>query len=245
VDIAIGNSQPILDELAEEGVEPRKLRLLHNGIDPAAFAHEPGDRELARSALGLPEEAFVIVSVGNLHPYKGHGDLIEACALASAELPSDWFVAIAGRDSGDRMAAYEQLATQRGIRERVRFLGECKDVPQVLSAADVFVHPSHHEGLPNAIIEAMAASLPVIATAVGGVPEAVVIRSSPADDAEETGWLVAPHEPGGLAAALIEAAADPARRRRMGERARRRVVAEFSLAASVAAYERIYRELIR
>jgi len=103
------------------------------------------------------------------------------------------------------------------------------------------VQPSHHEGLPNAIIEAMAASLPVIGTNVGGIPEAVAVLSE-AENAE-TGWLVPPRDPSALASALLEAALDPDRCARMGQRAVARVQAEFSLDRSVAAYESIYREI--
>ena len=94
------------------------------------------------------------------------------------------------------------------------------------------------------IVEAMAASLPVIGTAVGGIPEAVAARSAGVSEAEETGWLVPPSDPGALADALVEAASDPARRARMGERARERALAQFSLDRSVCAYESIYRELV-
>ena len=243
IDIAIGNSQPILDELAEEGVYPAKLRLLHNGIDPAPFERHAGDRERAREALGIASGAFVMVAVGNLHAYKGHADLIEACALAAPRLPDEWRLLIAGRDQDGNQGVLEALAAERGLGDRVALVGVCEDVPQLLAAADVFAHPSHHEGLPNAIVEAMAASLPVVATSVGGIPEAVVARTSGAGSGEDTGWLVPPRDPQVLAAALLAAAESPEQRKAMGERGRARVVAEFSLERSVAAYEAVYRGL--
>lgn len=244
VDIAIGNSKLILAELAEEGVRPEKLRLLHNGIDPAPFVRADDSRASAREALGIPLDSFTIVAVGNLHRYKGHGDLIEACALASERLPEAWKLLIAGRDEAGNRAVYESLLGDLKLTEHVTFLGACEAVPQLLHAGDVFVQPSHHEGLPNAVIEAMAASLPVIATTVGGIPEAVSAQSAGAETADETGWLVAPGDSEGIAAALLEAAEQPERRMRMGARARLRVVTEFSLERSVAAYESIYRELL-
>jgi glycosyltransferase involved in cell wall biosynthesis len=243
LDIAIGNSQPILDELVDEGVERSRVRLLHNGIDPTPFVRRQGDRERARQALGVEPGAFVITAVGNLHEYKGHQDLIEACASASGRLPSQWRLLIAGRDVQGRSVVLEELVTRYGLEGRVVFLGETDNVADLLFATDVFAHPSHHEGLPNAIIEAMAAGLPVVATAVGGIPEAVLARgaSTPSD---ETGWLVPPHDPAAIAGALLEASQDPALRLRMGANARSRVVAEFSLEQSVGAYEKIYRELM-
>jgi glycosyltransferase involved in cell wall biosynthesis len=244
VDIAIGNSKLILDELAEEGVDPRKLRLLYNGIDPEPFARRDEDRAQAREALGIEQDAFTIVAVGNLYAHKGHPDLIEACARVVDRLPRGWRLLIAGRDELGNRAVYEKLVADRGLADHVSLLGACDNIAEVLFAADVFVHPSHHEGLPNAIIEAMAASLPVIGTAVGGVPEAVSARPDGAAAAEETGWLVAPKDPESIAAALLEASDDPERRLRMGEHARARVAAEFSLDKSVSSYEKIYRELV-
>jgi glycosyltransferase involved in cell wall biosynthesis len=240
VDIAIGNSVKILDELVEEGVDPSKTRLLYNGIDPAPFSRQDGDRERARVAMGLPQDAFVAVAVGNLHGYKGHRDLIEACAAVGSELPQPWRVLIAGRDETGNRAAYQALIQNLGLAENIRLLGPCDDVPQLLTAADVFVHPSHHEGLPNAIIEAMASSLSVIGTAVGGIPELV----TPAGEAEETGWVVPPCEPTALGRVLLEAAADPQLREAMGIRARERAEARFSLMRSVDSYEAIYREIV-
>jgi glycosyltransferase involved in cell wall biosynthesis len=241
VDIAIANSEPIVRELVDEGVDPSRVRLLHNGIDPAPFASAATERPGARRDLGIKEDTFVILAVGNLHTYKGHADLIEACEQARGRLPEPWLLLIAGRDEAGNSAAYEALIEELGLGGHVRLLGPSDDVPRLLAGAEVFVQPSHHEGLPNAVLEAMASSLPVIGTAVGGIPEAVV----PAGSAGETGWLVPPHDPAALAEALFEAGDDTARRRTMGEHARSRIVAEFSLDKSVAAYESIYRELMR
>jgi glycosyltransferase involved in cell wall biosynthesis len=240
VDIAIGNSEKILDELVEEGVPRERVRLLYNGVDPAPFAKDEGDRAAAREALDLEQDAFVILAVGNLHAYKGHRDLIEACSRASGSLPDRWHLLIAGRDEAGNKAVYVALAEKLGLADRVSLLGSVDNVPQLLFAGDVFVQPSHHEGLPNAVLEAMAASLPVIGTDVGGIPEVV----NPAGSAEETGWLVPPHDIASLTAALLQAAANPDRLTSMGRSARRRVESEFSLDESVSAYEAIYRELM-
>jgi glycosyltransferase involved in cell wall biosynthesis len=245
VHVAIGNSRLILDELEREGVARGKLRLLHNGIDASPFLRTEGSRTRARASLGIGDDAFVIVAVGNLHTYKGHRDLIEACALAADDLPKGWLLLIAGRDQEGNRAVYERLVAERGIGDRVRFMGEYGDVPTLLKAGDVFCHPSHHEGLPNAIIEAMAASLPVVATRVGGIPEQVVTVEDGDDETTETGWLVPPAQPAVLARTLVQAAGDAPRRAAMGERASARARAEFSLEKSVATYESIYRELTK
>ena len=234
LDIAIGNSKVIIDELAEEGVELDKLRLLHNGIDVERFTRGAGNRERAREALGLARDAYVMVAVGNLWKHKGHRDLLDACALAQDSLPSDWCLLIAGRDEEDNRAAYERLIAEHHLDGHVTLLGESDDVRMLLWAADVFIQPSHHEGLPNAVLEAMAASLPVIGTRVGGIPEAV---------SQNTGWLLETKDTSALAATLLEAARDPAQRGRKGEQGRARVVADFSLRRSVSEYESIYRGL--
>jgi glycosyltransferase involved in cell wall biosynthesis len=244
VDLAIGNSKLILEELAEEGVARTKLRLLYNGIDPEPFTRAADDRAKARGDLSVSPDTFTIVAVGNLYAYKGHEDLIEACAIAASSLGVGWRLLIAGRDERGNRAVLESLVASRGLTDHITLLGGCDNVRQLLFAADVFVQPSHHEGLPNAIIEAMAASLPVIGTTVGGIPEAVSAASSPSGVAEETGWLVPPRRPTAIASALVEAAEQPDRRVRMGARARARVLASFSLSKSVGTYEAIYRELM-
>jgi glycosyltransferase involved in cell wall biosynthesis len=207
--------------------------------------------------LTIAPNAFVMVAVGNLWAHKGHGDLIEACALASEQLPEQWLLLIAGRDQEGNRAAYERLIADHGLTDNVRLLGETKDIPTLLAAADLFVQPSRHEGLPNAIVEAMAASLPVVATAVGGIPEVVVAlavggmpevvtaASQHTDQPAATGWLVPPHDPEALSAALLEASRNPSLRKAMGARARARAEAEFSLDRSVRDYEAIYREVTR
>lgn len=243
VDIAVGNSRLILQELVDEGVPSDRTRLLYNGIDLAPFERHGGEREHSRAAFGIDQAAFVMVAVGNLYAYKGHRDLIEACADLGDRLPTGWQLLIAGRDQEGNRAAYEALITERGLSGHVHLLGPRDDIAEILFAADVFVQPSLHEGLPNAIIEAMAASLPVIGTAVGGIPE-VVTATGGGDSSPDTGWLVPPRDRVALATTLVEAARDPGRRRRTGANARERAEAEFSVQRSVSDYESIYRELL-
>lgn len=237
VDIAVGNSRCILEELADEGVAARKLRLVHNGIDVEYYTVDLEYRQAARNRLEIADSTLTILSVGNLHEYKGHAELVEACALASEDL-GEWILLIAGRDEQGNRASCERLAERLGVSDRVRFLGEVADVREVLAAADIFCQPSHHEGVPNSIIEAMASGLPVIASDVGGIPEAVVD-----DGRSRTGWLVPPMNVEALAAALRTAAADRDGMARMGQAARDRASREFSVGRTAAAYAAIYREL--
>ncbi len=227
----IGNSQAVVDQLVLETGNPRKVALIHNGIalpEPLAAA----ERQLMRQALQISDETLVITIVANLVAYKGHRDLLEALALAQAELPQPWRLLAIGRDDGIG-AELKRHAEDLNISNNISWLGELSDVGRLLAASDVFVLPSHQEGFSNALLEAMAASLPVIATAVGGNIDAV------RDNA--TGVLVNVEDPKGLAAAILRLAEDPALRRRLGDAARLRVEQHFSLDACVERHEKLYR----
>jgi glycosyltransferase involved in cell wall biosynthesis len=235
LDLAIGNSQAILNELRSEGMPDRKLQLVHNGIDVPSFVDAMLDREHARDRLAVSQSSLVFTSVANLYPYKGHEDLLEALHLLQDRLPADWTLLASGRDVDGNLSKLRALADRYGLDKHVRFLGERQDIPVVLSTSDIHVSASHYEGFPNNILEAMCAGLPIVATAVGGVPEQV------ADGV--TGLLVPPRSPAALAAALHDLSWDSARRAAMGRAARDRVTIEFSTDRCVAAFERIYGQL--
>jgi glycosyltransferase involved in cell wall biosynthesis len=175
----------------------------------------------------------VAVCVSNFFEYKGHQDLLKALDRLSGKLPELTCVMI-GRDAGS-LDATRALAGDLGILPRIRFAGLRTDVPDFLRAADLFVHPSHQEGFSNAILEAMAAGLPVVACDVGGNPEAVVDG--------ETGRLVPPRNPERLAAAMAELLGDEGKRRTMGEAGKRRAEERFSLGRMVAEVEAMYESL--
>ena len=167
----IGNSQAVVNQLVLETGDARKVALIHNGIElpePIAAA----ERRHIRQALQIPNETLVIAIVANLVSYKGHRDLLEALALAQDELPRSWRAIAIGRDDGIG-AELKRQAQALNISGNILWLGERADVGRQLAASDIFVLPSHQEGFSNALLEAMAASLPVIATAVGGNIDAV------------------------------------------------------------------------
>jgi glycosyltransferase involved in cell wall biosynthesis len=229
----IGNSQAVVEELATEAGDPRKLALIHNGIEmppPAAAT----DRLRTRQALNVGDDALVIVVLANLIPYKGHRDLIDALALAKDCMPKPWFVLAIGRDEGIG-EELKQRAEALDVAANMIWLGQQAAAEQLLPASDIFVLPSHEEGFSNALLEAMAAELAVVATAVGGNSDAVVDG--------ESGILVPPRDPRALALALKRLVGDPPLRRRLGEAARMRVELRFSLETCVARYERLYRAL--
>lgn len=228
-----GNAQAVLDNLVAEGAPRERLHLIRNGIDLTRFA-APAPRAAVRTAIGTASDALVFVCVANLIGYKGHADLLAALATAR-DLPA-WEIWCVGRDNGigPQLRAQAEAA---GIAARVRWLGPRADVPDLLAAADIGVLASHEEGFPNAVVEAMAAGLPVVATRVGGIPEAI--------DDGTTGLLAAPRDPHSLSSVLAAVSADPAKRRAMGAAGRARVEAEFAVEVCAATYAQLYRSLLR
>ena len=234
-DLAVGNSRAILRELHTEGISEKRTLLIHNGIDLTEFAGAMIDRQTARRRLDLEPNALVYSIVATLAPYKGYDDLLNALHLVRDRLPRHWALLAAGRDVDGSSERLIRLAGRLGLSPHVRFLGQRSDIPAILSAADIHVSASHHEGFPNNVLEAMCAGLPVVATAVGGVPEQVVDGV--------TGLLVAPHDPAALAAALHGLAGDANRRAAMGAAARQRVGCYFPIERSVAALQEAYSRL--
>jgi glycosyltransferase involved in cell wall biosynthesis len=229
----LGNSRAVIEQLAPEVDDPRKLALIHNGIELPSPVFAGGRRQI-RDLLQIPDAALVVAVVANLIAYKGHRDLLAALALIKDQLPASWRLVAIGRDDGIG-AELKVQAQGSGIAGNILWLGERSDVDELLSASDLFVLPSHQEGFSNALLEAMAARLAVIAIAVGGNSDAIVEN--------ETGYLVPPRDPRALAAAILALAKDVDLRRRFGEAGRDRIERHFSLRACVDRYERLYRAL--
>jgi len=203
------------------------VRLIPNGIDVERPAS--GDRARGRAALGLAPATPVIGAIGNLYPVKGHAILLRA--VANLSVPAH--IVIAGR--GEEEEALRREAAALGLGDRLHLLGFRDDVPDLLAAFDIYALPSFSEGQSLALIEAMAAGRPIVATAVGGNPELL-------DAGAPTGLLVPPGEPAALAAALGGLLADPAAAERLGAAARARARAEFSLAVMLGRYRALYAE---
>lgn len=230
----IGNSRAACADLTKEGAPVERLCLIPTGIDPAGFADR--DRLSERARLRLGPDCLVLTILANLWPYKGHADLLTALAKTQDALPQDWVLLVAGRDTGCGPALKRQ-AEALGLSERIRWCGEVENVPGLLGASDIGLLTSHEESFPNALLEFMAARLPVIATAVGACPD--VIRQ------DETGLLVPPADPDALARAISNVAQDPARRRQMGEAGHRSVAAgQFAIEATARAHQRLYLGLL-
>jgi glycosyltransferase involved in cell wall biosynthesis len=212
-----------------------KLLVIDNGIDLAALpALAPDAVEQLRGEFGLAAGDFVVSMVGRLHPQKDHDCLLRAVATTVVELPTMRVLLVGEGALRDEVA--KRIAAL-GLGAKVQLLGERRDVAVILALSDLFVLPSRWEGMPNAVLEAMAAGLPVLATRVDGTLD--VVRDG------ETGILVPPGDDRALAAALLAIGRDPARRRSLGAAGRRRTEEAFSIDRFVDGFERLYLSLRR
>ena len=214
------------------GLSPQKVVTIQNGLDYTPFI-APTDRMRARSEI-LPgkEGCFWFGTAGRLSKVKNHKTLIEAFAVVAGRVPQSLLV-LAG--DGELEQELRTRVRDLDLEDRVVFLGFRRDIPRLLGALDVFLLPSLREGLPLALLEAMASSKPVIASAVGGIPEVV------GDGAFAR--LVDPLDVTAMAEAMCAFAALPeAERVALGEQARKRAVNEFNAARMVAGYAALYAE---
>ena len=217
-DLSLAVSRGVRDYLVSQGgLDPAKVRVVANGVDVAAIdSARPGP--LVRRELGLPESSPVIGLVGRLdHWGKGHKELFEAMAILKERHPVHALIVGGGR----RIDEIKALAASLGLAGEVHFLGTRRDVPDLLNAMDIFVLPSHSEGVSLALLEAMAAGLPVIATSVGGTPEVVMDG--------ENGLLIPPRDAEALAGALARLLEAPDFAKKLGANARRHVREHYSL----------------
>jgi glycosyltransferase involved in cell wall biosynthesis len=204
---------------------------IHSGIDPRPF-EAPVDIAAQRASLGAPAEAPLVGIVARLSPPKAPLDFVGAAAQVHAHRPDVHFVWVG---SGPLEAQTRQAVAESGLTDVFHFAGHRRDVPPVMRALTCFALSSHWEGFPLTVLEAMAAGIPVVATRVMGIPEAV--------SHGETGLLVPPRNPAALALALLDLLGDPMRLREFGANGRKRVAREFSREAMIARLERVYEEV--
>ena len=218
---------------------PAKVTVIYNGIEPARF-DSAADRAAVRERWALPSDAPVAGTVGRLVPSKGQHRFIEAMAGVAAARPEARFLIVGGAIFGDG-AAYEEslqrLAVQHGLQDRLTFTGHLGDVAPALAAMDVFVQPGDAEGFGRVNLEAMAMARPIVALAHGAVPE-IVIHG-------ETGILVPPGDPGGLAPAVTGLLQSPERRARLGAAGRARVGEVFSVSRMIERVDHLLGDVLR
>jgi glycosyltransferase involved in cell wall biosynthesis len=220
------------DEHLARGVgRADRFAVVPSGIDLAQF-REAGARVRRKPAgFDCPPDAIVIGSIGWLTPVKGHRVLLEAAASLRRQWTRLHVVIVGGGPLRDDL---ERMARRRGIAETVRFLGARTDVSDCLAGMDIYVQPSLNEGMGRALIEAMAAGRPVVASRVGGIPAVVEDR--------KTGLLVPPNDPEALARALDELLRKPDWAKELGAAARAAIGERFSETAMVRAIESVYEQ---
>jgi L-malate glycosyltransferase len=237
-DCVLVNAEAVKTWLVGDGYDPSHIVVIPNGIDLTKFANT-GDRIAMRRSLGVGDGHRLVAVASRLSRLKGIEDFIEAAALVAARHHDVRFAIIGepspikNREYLDELSAH---ATRLGIGDKVMFTGLRSDVPALLSAVDVSVMPSLNEALSNVLLESMAAGAAVVATDVGGTPEALASGVN--------GLLVKPGDPASMAAAIGRLLDEPALARGLGERARQTIADRFSLDRMVAATESLYDRLL-
>jgi glycosyltransferase involved in cell wall biosynthesis len=231
-DVIVANSEAVkADVVRQERVAAARVRVIHNGVDPGPPV--PSIERGLGEHLGIPSDSSAVGVVARLIDYKGHRYFLQACCAVRQRHPRAVFLLVGdGPEAAPLVARVREL----GLDAVVRFLGTRMDVARILTVLDVVVLPSLEEGFPNVVLEAMAAGKPVVASRVGGVPEAVVHG--------ETGLLVPPADPQALAEAIATLLDDPARAQRMGRAGRDRVITWFGMDRMVQETERLYHEIL-
>lgn len=217
IDLTVSNSQAGIDYMVSRRVLTlRKTQVIPNGMFLSDFPSS-ASREEVRGELGVPPEAFLWIAVGTLNQAKDYPTMLEAAARCAQADPR-FCLRVAG--GGAALDGLQADADARGLAEAVRFLGKRTDVARLLRAADAYVLSSAWEGLPNAVMEAMASGLPVVATDVGGVSDLI--------ETGRSGRIVPPRDPGALAEGMLGMMAlDAPARARMGALARERMADRF------------------
>jgi len=218
--------------MAEKGIAASKIRVIYNGVDLERFSAKARDRSWLAPNAG--QEKWIVL-VGNMHSdVKGHPCLIAAAGTVAREFPGVRFV-LAG--DGEVRPDFEQQVAQLGLQSNFLFLGRRDDVPRVLACCDIAVLPSKAEGLPNAVLEYLAAGLPTVASRVGGNAE--IVQDG------KTGLLVPPDHPSALAEALLRLLRDPGFAVNLGSHGRDYVTSEFSFRRMIENTDQLYTELLR
>jgi glycosyltransferase involved in cell wall biosynthesis len=234
MDAVVCVSEGQAEKVRRSGVRSDRVFVIRNAIDSDRFAEpHPESRQILRNMFASARDRIVL-AVGRLSPEKGYEQLVETARMVVRNRPDTGFVLIGdGPERGD----LAERISRAGLERDFILAGFRSDVDQLLPHADVLVQSSYTEGLPNVILEACAAGLPVVATAVGGTPE--VVQDG------VTGFLVPSGDPAAMAARLSELFESPDAARAMGERGRSFVRAQFSFANQSAEYRQLLERVLR
>jgi glycosyltransferase involved in cell wall biosynthesis len=221
--------RPFVDQLTSRGISRTRITVQHNSVSPFQ-AMEGAAIARLRTSLGIDHGVPVLLAVGRLSSEKGFADLLEAVAIANA---ADFRLVIVGE--GPERQRLETSIARLGLTGRVLLPGHDDDMSRWYAMAYALVMPSHSEGSPNVLLEAMAAGLPVVATTVGGIPEIAIDR--------ETALLVPPRDPEALARAIRTIVSDTATAAALGQAGFRHAGERFSIASHYGSLIGVYERL--
>ncbi|MCX7925062.1 MAG: glycosyltransferase family 4 protein [Fimbriimonadales bacterium] len=217
-------------------VPPSRISTVHGFVDPARLITlDKGARQAVRAELGLSPTDFVVGVIGNIIPRKGQIYLVRALPTVVARYPQVRVLLVGVIHPPRYGEQVKREAARLGVSENLLWLGERRDVPRLLQAIDLYALPTLSDMLPMAMLEAMWAGLPILATDVGGIPEAITHGTE--------GWLVPPKDPDALANALIEIIENPSERARRAQNAHHRVQESFTVQPQVAKIEAILQQV--
>lgn len=233
VEKVVAISQGVLAALTKGNVPLSRIRLIPSGVDTMRFTPDPLVRERLRSQYGIDEQTPLVVSVGALVERKGH-DLLLTAAHYLKEKGYRLRYFLCGE--GPLRNPLVDQAQTLGLTQEVQFTGFCPNIPEFLAAADFFVHVPHHEGLGVAVLEALAAGLPTIASRVGGIPELI--------EEGKTGILIPPQDAQSLSTSLLQLLEHPSLAHQLGKAGQMFVQKHFDVRSMVQANEALYLELL-
>ncbi len=234
-DALIAVADAVARVLIEGGVPPHRVTTVRSGITLRAVPNQE-ERAGVRDRLGISDADWVMGIVAHILPHKGYDDLVQALALIKAKAPNVRCLIVGEAPRKRYLHRLLQCAERLSVRDRMTLVGKQDEVAPFLHAMDLFVLPSRTEGLPITILEAMAAGRPVVAAAVGGIPE--VVRDG------ETGLLVPERDPRRLADAVLRLLETPGFARAMGEAGRKRIEEAFTLEREARQTSQVYRHLL-
>ncbi|MCK4859439.1 MAG: glycosyltransferase, partial [Candidatus Omnitrophica bacterium] len=229
------NSEVSKSEYANEiGISPAKISVIYNGVDVERFGENVESKSMKkRKALGIKKDDIVVGSVARFDPVKNLDGLVRAFSNISSKIMGKCRLLLVG--DGPDFEKVKKLSHDLGLKDRVVFTGMRRDIPECLGVMNIYAQPSRFENIPNSILEAMAAGLPVVATSVGGIGEVVENKRS--------GFLVPLGKEGLMTQSIAALIENKALRLAMGKHAREKVCIRFSLEKMVLEYEQLYAKI--
>jgi glycosyltransferase involved in cell wall biosynthesis len=227
-DKIIAISQAVKDVLIRGGIEEDKITVVHSGIDTKKFDGVQKAEHLFRE-FNIPKKNLVVGTIAHLTDHKGHIYLLQAIPKILKEIPNCLFLFVGEGELKESLIGKARIL---GIKDRVIFTGFREDIPKILSILDLFVLPSHLEGLCTSLMDALYMQVPIVATTAGGIPEVI--------DNGRTGLLVPPKDPNALTEAVVKLMKDEDKKTVFAKRGKKKVSEKFTASKMVEGVEKVY-----